>query len=187
MLQQRSEVDMEEEITANPQARPKSLTPRLLSIAEHIRPCATVVDVGTDHGYLPVYLVQQGHRGRIIACDIAEKPLAKARENLGRRGIDGRVEIILCDGIPTDCGEIHEQVDIVIAGMGGETISYILENANLPNSPSFAKADVTLLLQPMSRAEKLENYLTEQGFTWQVYQVAEGRRNYKYYLAKIKR
>ncbi|MCL2212847.1 MAG: class I SAM-dependent methyltransferase [Oscillospiraceae bacterium] len=172
--------------TMSPQkGRPKSLPPRLLAMAQHIRPTATVIDVGTDHGYLPVFLAQQGHSGRLIACDIAEKPLAKARDNLCRRGLDQRVALVLCDGIPTICGGFVGAVDIVIAGMGGETIVGILQGADLAKSSAFARADVTLLLQPMSRAGKLEEYLQSQNLAWQAYEVPEGRRRYVYYVVNL--
>lgn len=57
------------------------------------------VDVGTDHGHLAVYLVEQGICKSCIACDINEKPLAAARSSIRAAGLEDRIEAVLSDGL----------------------------------------------------------------------------------------
>lgn len=132
------------------------LSPRLRLLAGWVRPGARVADVGTDHAYLPVWLVLHDRVASAIASDLREGPLARARETgrtCGAAGVDFR----LCDGLS---GIRPDEADtIVIAGMGGENIAAILAAA-----PWTADGAHTLLLQPQSRAEDLRRFLSEHGF-----------------------
>lgn len=122
-------------------------------------PGSYVVDVGTDHAYLPVALIQNGVAKKVYASEIAPLPLKQAEETLKYYGLyeDGRIELVLSDGLEAIT---PISVDtIVIAGMGAETIKGILDRA-----PWTKSEDVHLLLQPMTRANDLRKYLYEQGY-----------------------
>ena len=129
---------------------------RLLTCAEL---CAggRAVDVGTDHAYLPVYLVEQGICESCIACDINGKPLASARENISRAGLSDRIETLLSDGL--DNVPAEGVTDVIIAGMGGELIADIISRA-----PWLKERKVNLVLQPMTKWDHLRKYLWENGF-----------------------
>ena len=114
-------------------------------------------DVGTDHGYLPVYMAQHGYSGKIIASDINEGPLSTAVASARQAGVEDRICFRLCDGLD-GCGS--EELDtVVIAGMGGDTICGILDRADWVMS-----RDILLILQPMTKAEVLRYWLTNNDF-----------------------
>lgn len=116
-----------------------------------------VVDVGTDHGYLPICLAERGYAGALFASDIHVGPLETAMKNASRAGLEGRIRFLLCDGL-TLCPP--DAVDtIVIAGMGGDTICSILDAAEWTMD-----ARVQLLLQPMTKAEVLRSWLVSNGY-----------------------
>lgn len=117
-----------------------------------------VCDVGTDHGLLPAALLVSGKCRRAVCSDINPMPLAAARENLLKYGVADRAETYLADGLSGV--PLKGVTDIVIAGMGGENIAKII-------SDGMAKGIVftaALVLQPMSRAEILREFLAEKGF-----------------------
>lgn len=133
------------------------LDPRLALIASLVRPGSTCADIGTDHGYLPVYLVKSGRCPRALACDVNPQPLEKARILIAASGLAGQVETLLTDGLK---GLEEKSPDsIVLAGMGGELIASILEEAPFVRSPH-----IQLLLQPMTRPEHLRGWLASHGF-----------------------
>ena len=132
------------------------LTPRLRQLADWVPQGAAFADVGTDHAYLPVWLVLQGRVRSCIACDLRPMPLRRARETGRLYGVSG-IQFRLCDGLG---GIRPEEADTVaIAGMGGENIAAILSRA-----PWTADGAHTLLLQPQSRAEVLRRFLSEHGY-----------------------
>ena len=134
-----------------------SLQPRLKRLAELVPEGARLADIGTDHGYIPVYLLQTGRIASAIAADIGAEPLQHARRTAAEYGLTGRMDFRLCDGL---AGIAPEEADsILIAGMGGETIISILEGA-----PWLRDGGHCLLLQPQSRQELLRVWLTEHGF-----------------------
>lgn len=133
------------------------LSSRLQVIAEFIPRGSSVCDVGTDHGYLPVWLAQHGICEKIIASDIKEGPLDSARRNAVRYGADGDIEFVLADGL---AGIEPGSVDtIVIAGMGGENIAAILDESQWA-----ILGGCTLILQPMSKIDLLREYIYEKGY-----------------------
>lgn len=132
------------------------LTPRLQLLADQVPPGARLADVGTDHAYLPVWLRLHGRVVSAIACDLREGPLARARETGRAYGADG-IDFRLGDGLSVVSPE--EADTIVIAGMGGENIAAILEQA-----PWTADGVHRLLLQPMTRAEALRRFLMDYGY-----------------------
>ncbi len=126
------------------------LQPRLQLISELIPQNAKLADIGTDHGYLPVSLLQQGRIQSAIASDIGAEPLSHARRTAAEYGVSN-IDFRLCDGL---CGISPEEADtVVIAGMGGETILSILSAA------PWTKKNTLLLLQPMTKIEQLRRWL----------------------------
>lgn len=119
-------------------------------------------DVGCDHGYLSIYLIEKGICDKVYATDINEKPVAMARENIKNRdtrglGLSEKIEVRLCDGLEGLSGLGINRV--VICGMGGEVISGIIERAH-----SFHTKEVKFILQPMSSEAELRAWLSEKGF-----------------------
>ena len=131
------------------------LQPRLALLASLVPVGASLADIGTDHGYLPVYLLQKGAIKSAIASDINELPLEHARRTATEYGVTSGIDFRLCAGL--DAIEAHEVDTVAIAGMGGETIIEILKNASWTR-------EKTLLLQPMTKAEVLRVWLSENGY-----------------------
>lgn len=116
-----------------------------------------VIDVGTDHGYIPAALAENGYSGQIIASDIKPGPLQSARQTAGNGGVQDKIRFLLCDGL--DGCEPSAIDTIVIAGMGGDTICGILDRAEWCMTPEY-----TLVLQPMTKAEILRYWLANNGY-----------------------
>lgn len=133
------------------------LSDRLLAIAQLIPPSGGVADVGTDHGYIPVWLVQNGHNGKLFATDINIAPLEHAKQTATEYGLDDKIEFQLCDGLAALNGT--DLSTVIIAGMGGESIAEILSGA-----PWVKEQNTLLILQPMSKSSLLRKWLFENGF-----------------------
>jgi tRNA (adenine22-N1)-methyltransferase len=132
------------------------LTPRLEAIAKMIPQGATIADVGTDHGYLPLALLKEARIPSAIAADINEKPLASARKNTGEEFLD-QMQFRLGNGIePIGLCEVEL---VVIAGMGGELITEIL-SADWEKTRSLS----TYILQPMVKVPFLRKFLHQNHF-----------------------
>ena len=138
--------------------RELALQPRLQLLADMVPAGSRLADVGTDHGYLPVYLLQQGRISRAIASDIVDGPLQHARQTAAEYEVDG-IDFRLCPGL--DAIAPHEADTVVIAGMGGETIQAILSAA-----PWTADGSHLLLLQPMTKVEYLRKWLVDKGYAF---------------------
>ena len=134
------------------------LSRRLSAAFELVREGEIVADIGTDHAVLPIHLVRCGLADSAIATDINKKPLMKAAENIDAVGLSDAIELRLGNGLA--CISPNEVDTIVIAGMGGELIADILAAAPWLRSGSYK-----LILQPMSRSERLREYLAAQHFT----------------------
>ncbi len=131
---------------------------RLCSAVPYLTRGGRVADIGTDHAYLPIYLVQTGISSSVLACDINKGPILSARANIASAGLSDRISTLQTDGL---CGvEAFRPHDILIFGMGGELIVRILSAA-----PWIKNSDIGLVLQPMSRASVLRRWLTENGFS----------------------
>lgn len=130
---------------------------RLQLCASMVRPGATLADIGTDHAYLPIWLAKQGLISRAIAADVKLGPLQKAQRNIQRYHVQNIVSARLSDGL----NEIFatEAEDIVIAGMGGELMIQLIADA-----PWLKSEQKHLILQPMTSAERLREFLAQQGF-----------------------
>ena len=149
----------------------RELKNRLKTIESLVPKGARVADIGTDHGHLPISLVRSKIATKVIACDINEKPLANAKDNIEKTATEN-VELRLGDGLaPIKPKEVD---CVIIAGMGGEVIAGILENCYFIKDESY-----TLLLQPMTSADFLRKYLCKNGYSFvSETAVAEGKRIY---------
>lgn len=135
---------------------------RLELIASLAKNGVGVADVGTDHAYIPIMMRKSGYKGNIIAGDINECPLEKARISLENAGLSDSVELVLCDGLS---GIDSSKVDtVIVAGMGGDTITGILDRG-LYDMPEWAsRSDYKLILQPVTKPEILRFWLVNNGF-----------------------
>ncbi len=101
------------------------LSKRLEFIADHIDKVISLSDIGTDHGYIPLYALNKGLCEKAIASDINKDPLDKARLNALLEGMGDELEFRLGGGLdPIKEGEVQA---VIIAGMGGNLIKDILE------------------------------------------------------------
>ena len=133
------------------------LDSRLLACAAFVRRGSVAADIGSDHAYLPIYLVKHGICPRAIASDINEGPVNRAKINIGISGLSKKIDVLLADGL--DEAAAFEPDDIIIAGMGGELIRDIINASEYVKSPR-----VRLILQPMTMPEVLRAYLAENGY-----------------------
>ena len=132
------------------------ISDRLLACCNFVSPGERVADIGCDHGYLAIHLLQTGKAKSVIAADINEGPLLSAVRNAEKYGVRDRIEFYLSDGarkIPRDFDTM------VCAGMGADTIVSILEGA-----PWLRDAKYRLILQCQSKTPTLRRYLSETGF-----------------------
>lgn len=134
-----------------------TLDERLFTCAEFVRENSVLADVGTDHAYLPAFLLKQGKIRFALCCDINEKPLESAKATVEEYGVADGVKLYLCDGLSGV--EKDEFSDLVIAGMGGEMIIKILTDC-----PYIKDEKYNLILQPMTKAYELRRFLCENGF-----------------------
>jgi tRNA (adenine22-N1)-methyltransferase len=138
--------------------QPKTvLSARLRSAVPYLKRGGAVIDVGTDHAYLPIYLVGEGISSRALACDINRGPIESAERNIAAAGFARRIDTLCTDGLHG--AEQFDPDDIMIFGMGGELIIRILSEA-----PWVKDAGIGLVLQPMTRAHLLRRWLLENGF-----------------------
>ncbi len=130
---------------------------RLELIASYVNDGIGVADVGTDHAYIPVMLVKRGYKGNIIGTDINEGPIQKAVQSLAEAECEDRVQLIHCDGLDGCDSELIDT--IIIAGMGGDTITGILDRAEW-----CSRSDMKLILQPVTKPEILRYWLSNNDF-----------------------
>lgn len=132
-----------------------SLSKRLNAVASLVELGSSVADVGTDHGYIPVYLVENKISPFVVAMDINEKPLASCKSLVKAAGFEDVISTRLSNGLEKlDRGECDT---VIIAGMGAELIVDILSNCDFVN-------ELHLILQPMTHPEIARKYLYDNGF-----------------------
>ncbi len=145
---------------------------RLQTVADLVRDGSRVADIGTDHALLPCALVSAGRCPCAIASDIRVGPTEAARKTVKAAGLETSVSVRLGSGLQTVSPD--EADDIVIAGMGGETIAEILSDASWIKDEHYR-----LILQPMTRPERLRRFLFDNGFSTETETVVkDGRRHY---------
>ena len=134
-----------------------TLDGRLSSAAKFVRQGARFADIGTDHAYLPIFLLRSGRIDYAFASDINDGPLASAIENAREAGVYSKMEFALADGL--DAIRDKDITDIAICGMGGELIASIVERADFIKTP-----EIRLILQPMSKFSHLRRALAKIGY-----------------------
>ncbi len=144
------------------------LDARLSLAASFVRPGAVLADVGTDHGYLPIWLLLSGVCPRAVLTDIHKGPLDSARENGKKYGVADRMSFVLTDGLSGLDLTAEGVTDIAVCGMGGEMIAGILQKA-----PYTRNGNVRCILQPMSSIHDLRAYLAEAGYRIEDERLAE--------------
>lgn len=134
------------------------LSKRLETIASLVPKGSKVADIGTDHGYIPIYLIQNHIASQAFAMDVRKGPLLRAQSHISEAGLEEQIKVRLSDGLlqlkkqEADC--------VVIAGMGGELIIHILEEGR------HLWEDVSdWILSPQSDLHKVRKFLHEQGFS----------------------
>lgn len=155
------------------------LTPRLQAVAKLVAPGAALADIGTDHAYLPVWLLLHGRIRKAIAADLRQGPLDRARLTAQQYECSGDISFRLCDGL---AGIGPEEADtIVIAGMGGETIAAIIDAAAWTRNERY-----TFILQPMSAQPELRAWLWRNGFDIQKEEIiCEAEKLYNVFVVKF--
>lgn len=135
------------------------MSKRLDLILELINPHSKgVIDVGTDHGYIPVHLAMNDFAGKIIASDINSSPLNTARKNAIDHDVTEKIDFRISDGL-TDCHQ--DEVDtIIIAGLGGEMICDIIDRAEWTMDYRY-----TIIAQPVTKSEVLRYWLLNNGYS----------------------
>lgn len=133
------------------------LSDRLQAVANLVTPGLSVADVGCDHGYIPIYLVQNHISPYVIAMDVNEGPLERAKANIRHQQENLPITLKLSDGLKalrpseTEC--------VVIAGMGGGLVMKILSD-----STEVVDSLKECILQPQSEISKVRAFLLEKGF-----------------------
>lgn len=135
------------------------LDARLMTAAGMVRRGAVVADIGTDHAYLPVYLIQNGTARFAVASDINKGPLERAKQSAAKYGVADKMRFALADGLSGVQPERDGVTDIVICGMGGELIARIIGDSDYTR-----REEVRLILQPMSSVYELREYMAGAGF-----------------------
>lgn len=138
-------------------------------VAELVPCCTLVADIGTDHGYLPIYLVNKGICEKAIAADINEGPLGAARRNIAVTRVRDKIETVLSDGLKS----IEKADCVTICGMGGELICEILAHRK--------ECMTRFVLQPQRSYDVLRIFLARHGF--EIKKEALAKENDKMYCA----
>lgn len=133
------------------------LDSRLMAIANLVRKDKSFADIGTDHAYLPVYLVERGIINRAIAADLRVGPLENAKATVELYGYSDKIELRLSDGLKNF--NENEADEIAVAGMGGLLISQFINETKWLKNP-----DIHLILQPMTHIEDVRKTLFDNGF-----------------------
>lgn len=152
------------------------ISKRLKAVAALVTSGGTVADIGTDHAYIPIYLIQTNAVAHVVAMDVNRGPLARAREHIAQYGLAARIETRLSDGLAALCP--GEADCVVIAGMGGPLTVRILEDGRdrlagrtgyagqespdiLPDCPDGCRE---LILQPQSEIRLVRMWLDQNGW-----------------------
>ncbi len=133
------------------------LSKRLSSVASMVTAGNCLVDVGTDHGYVPIYLYERNIIPRGIAMDVNKGPLERAALHIAESGMKGKIETRLSDGLAAL--QPGEADSVVIAGMGGPLMIRILSAY-----PEVTNSLKELILQPQSEIRSVREWLYEQGY-----------------------
>lgn len=133
------------------------LSKRLQAVADLVGKGLVVADVGTDHGYIPIYLIESGKCEKAFAMDVNEGPLLRAKDHINEHGLTECITTRLSDGVKAL--EVGECESVVVAGMGGALAIKIIEEGK-----EIFRSLREFVLQPQSELEKVRQYLNENGF-----------------------
>lgn len=134
------------------------ISERLRTVAHMCDKGAVVADVGTDHGYLPIYLVQEGIAPSAIAMDLRKGPLDKAKKHISDNCLEDKIQARLSDGM--EKLSANEADIITICGMGGRLIADIVTRGM-----GVVTQNTTLIVSPQSEVGDFRHFLVAQGFT----------------------
>ena len=132
------------------------LSKRLRAVADLVPGGTVLADVGTDHAYIPIALVEEGKIPRALAMDINQGPLMRAEENIKAHGLEEKIEIRLSDGL--EKMKKGEADAVLIAGMGG------LLTVRILSGKREILGGATLVLQPQSDLPSVRGWLAEEGY-----------------------
>ena len=130
------------------------LSDRLKAVAEMITPGQTVADIGCDHAYLPIYLIRENISPKVIACDINEGPVKRAKGNVDDVDLSDKIEVRQGDGLGALLPQ--EARSIVLAGMGGKLMIKILEEG-----ADIVKGAFEIIMEPQSEVAALRHFLQD--------------------------
>lgn len=148
------------------------LSRRLQAVADLVSPGKRVCDVGCDHGYVSIYLVESGKADAVLAMDVNRGPLERARINVEKHDLTGYITLRLSNGL--DAYRAGEAQSLVIAGMGGRLMQSILTK-DKQKTEDFEE----LILQPQSELALFRKFLRKEGYTFvQEDMILEGGKFY---------
>jgi len=133
------------------------LSKRLQAVANLLSEGLIVADIGTDHGYIPIYLVEAGKCQKAFAMDINKGPLVRAREHVDAHGLQAYITIRQSDGVKAL--QIGECESVIVAGMGGGLAIKIMEDGK-----NIFRSLKEFVLQPQSELEKVRQYLYDNDY-----------------------
>lgn len=134
-----------------------NLSERMLMAAKMVRSGNVVADIGTDHAYLPAYLILNGISPKALACDVRKGPLENAKKTVETYGIQDKITLRLSDGF--DEIEPFEAQDFIMCGMGGTLMEQLVSRAYWLKDSS-----KRIIVQPQSHAEDIRRFFVENGF-----------------------
>lgn len=134
------------------------ISERLKTVASFVTEGMKVADIGTDHAYVPIYLIREGKIPSALAMDVGAGPLQRAREHIAEQGLSEKIETRLSNGF--SAFQKGDAQSVVIAGLGGELMIQIL---NLGKDVISEVSE--FILSPHSEIHKVRSYLMEQGFS----------------------
>ena len=133
------------------------LSNRLQALTDMVTPGTVITDVGCDHGFVSVSLVQRGICPRVIAMDVRSGPLERAREHIREYGLTDKIQTRLSDGLHGL--KAGEATGMICAGMGGPLMEKILTEGREP-----ARTFRELILQPQSEIPQFRTFLRKEGY-----------------------
>lgn len=152
------------------------ISKRLKQIASYVDDNSSIIDVGCDHALLSIYLLKNKKNIKVIASDIHEGPLQKAKENIKKYDLEDKIEVSLANGLE----KLNKETDtVVIAGMGYLTIKNILENGNLDNIK-------TMILSVNDDFDLLKNFMKKIGFSITKEEIIEDHNKFYIIIKAVK-
>ena len=154
------------------------LSNRMQALTDMVTPGTVITDVGCDHGFVSVYLVQKGISPRVIAMDVRSGPLEHAREHIREYGLEDSIETRLSDGLHSL--KTGEAAGMICAGMGGPLMEKILTEGRQQ-----ARSFQELILQPQSEIPHFRAFLREEGYLLTAENIIYEEGKY-YFMMKVR-